>query len=266
MPERYDMYSRLISNTSGPQGGDTRRLPRIVAASATLAIAGSLVASTGPAALADSPGRSAATVNAEQAGQATTTKWTTGMGLRRPGGCWLYPGLRNKTQPITGHQWHHSQGYRVGWRYRVNKAWSLVLDYGRTDVKHKSRWAFVETSCLNGNQYPARAKDSHGRVRNLWGKGSHHWRHVRFGTSRPSGIHTIGTRTVVAAYTTMRDKPQAFVVGNLFTHDQFKITNRCTSHHKDHGHNPWIYGLDLQSQRWGWVSSGALQGNPCLTH
>ncbi|GAA2611810.1 hypothetical protein SMC26_10500 [Actinomadura fulvescens] len=89
------------------------------------------------------------------------------------------------------------------------------------------RWAFLGTSCLKGNPYPPASKDGHGRVRNLWGKASHGWRHVSFATA------------------------------NLFRTGKFKITNRCT------GPSGWIYGLDLQARRWGWVKSSALRGNPC---
>jgi hypothetical protein len=127
------------------------------------------------------------------------------MRITRPGGCTLYPALYKTTQQITGHEWHRSQGYRLGWRYRVNKAWTLVLDYNRADVQHKPRWAFIETSCLKGNKYPAGVKDAHGQVRNLWGRSSHGWRHVRFGMSRLAGVHAIGVRRVTVAYTTVRD-------------------------------------------------------------
>jgi hypothetical protein len=189
------------------------------------------------------------------------------MRLTRPGGCTLYPALRGTTTPLTGHEWHRSTGYRVGWRYRVNAAWTLVLDYGRADVAHRPRWAFVETSCLRGNRYPAKAKDARGHVRNLWGRSSHGWRHVRFGTVKVPGVHTTGTRAVVVAYTTVRDNPHAFAIGNLFAGQAFRITGRCTSHHTGpHGQSPWIYGHDLQSGRWGWVPSTALHGNPCLAH
>jgi hypothetical protein len=217
-----------------------------------------------PAAL---PAHLATAAVAGSTGSKKKKKWTTGMRLNRPGGCWLYPGLRNTTQQITGHRWHHSTGYLVGWRYRVNKIWSLVLDYGRQNVKYKPRWAFVETSCLKGNIYPALAKDSHGRVRDLWGKASHGWRHVRFGTSPQPGVHTTGVRRIAVTYTTMRDKPHAFATGNLFHNEKFRITGRCTSHHKGpHGASPWIYGLDLQSHRWGWIPSAALNSDPCLAH
>ena len=138
---------------------------------------------------------------------AAKPKWTTPMKITRPGGCDLFPGLRGTSAPLTGQQWHRSAGYRLGWRYRVNATWTLVLDYARSDVAHRPRWAFIETSCLKNNKYPAIAKDSHGHVRNLWGRSSHGWRHVRFGMTHLPGVHTTGTRTVVVAYTTVRDNP-----------------------------------------------------------
>src|SRR5215475_12806098 len=139
-------------------------------------------------------------------------RWTTPMRLTRPGGCMLYPALYKRTQPITGREWHRSAGYRVGWRYRVNTTWTMVLDYNRKNVNLKPRWAFVETSCLAGNQYPAGAKDAQGRVRNLWGRASHDWRRVRFGTTRLPGVHTTGIRSVTATYTAVRDNPRAFAI------------------------------------------------------
>ena len=248
------MSPGLIGNIRPALAGKVRRrLIRLASAGAVLAITGSLTAGHATAFAADAPAAAA------------KTNFTTAMRLTRSGGCPLYAGLLGTTQPLTANAWHHSQGYRVGWRYRVNKTWSLVLDYGRGDVAHKPRWGFVETSCLKGNHYPAAAKDGHGHIRNLWSKGSHHWRHVIFGTSPAAGAHTIGTREVVVAYTTMRDKPRAFAIGNLFAKERFKITSRCTSHHNDsQDHSPWIYGQDLQSGRWGWVPSGALHGNPCV--
>jgi hypothetical protein len=209
----------------------------------------------------------ASTASATAPAAAAKSRWTTPMRLTRPGGCALYPALYKTTKPIAGRAWHRSAGHQVGWRYRVNKTWTLVLDYSRTEVSRQPRWAFVETSCLKGNRYPAGAKDAQGRIRNLWGRSSHGWRHVRFGTSHLPGVHTVGTRRVVGAYTTMRDNPRAFAIGNLFAGEKFRITGRCTSHHNDaHGQSPWIYGFDLQSRRWGWVPSGALRGNPCVQH
>ncbi|GHI02510.1 hypothetical protein AQI88_14255 [Streptomyces cellostaticus] len=185
--------------------------------------------------------------------------WTTDMRVTRPGGCTFYPSLDGTGKPLAAGAWTEPQKHWVGWRYRVNKNWTLVLDHDH-HISGKPRWAFVETSCLKGNKYSDGAKDGQGRVRNLWGKASHNWRHVDFGTNHTAGSHTVGTRAVGPAYITMRDKPRAFVVANLFHDDKFKITKRCTSH-SDHA---WIYGLDLRSHRWGWVSSGALHGDPCL--
>jgi hypothetical protein len=197
----------------------------------------------------------------------TTPQWTTPMRITRPGGCRLYPALYKTAQPIAGHEWHRSHGYRLGWRYRVNRKWTMVLDYNRGDLQHRPRWAFIETSCLTGNKYPAGAKDGHGQVRSLWGRSSHGWRHVRFGLSRLAGVHAIGVRRVTVVYTTVRDNPRAFAIGNLFVNERFRITSKCTSHHNGpHGESPWVYGLDLQSRRWGWVPSAALHGKPCLKH
>jgi hypothetical protein len=217
-------------------------------------LAGGLLASGSPAVAADAT--AAISTAPTVAPLAAQSDWTTSMHITRPGGCTFYPSLYRKTRPLAAGAWTQPQGHRVGWRYRVNKSWTLVLDYSHY-IKGQSRWAFVETSCLKGNKYPPESKDRHGRVRNLYGKASHgRWRHVQFGTTRLRGTRTIGIRTVKAAYITMRDRPGAFATANLFNTNRFKITNRC------HG-GYWIYGLDVQSRRWGWVASKMLRGNPC---
>ncbi|MEU7156465.1 hypothetical protein [Streptomyces chrestomyceticus] len=191
--------------------------------------------------------------------QMAQTHWTTSMWVKRPGGCTLYPSLRGTSRPLTAGAWHVPRNHRVGWRYQVNGKWTLVLDHSH-HIKGQPHWAFLETACLKGNSYPANSKDSQGRVRNLWGKASKDWRHVDFGQTRSTKGRDVGTRKVGAAYTTMRDRPSAFVTSNLFRGAEFKNTNRCTSH----SNNAWVYGMDLRAHRWGWVPSNALRGNPCL--
>ncbi|MEV0668264.1 hypothetical protein ACIBI3_43520 [Actinomadura luteofluorescens] len=232
---------------------DTTRKLGVVAT-----VAASLVTVAAPAFVGSDHSHRPA-VPAAAAVQVAASGWTTDMRVTRTGGCTFYPSLYRTSRRLTAGSWHEPQNHWVGWRYRVNKTWTLVLDHHHR-IKGKPRWAFVETSCLTGNTYPPGSKDGHGKVRNLWGKGSHGWRHIQFGTTRRRGAHTLGTRTIRSTYTTMRDKPRAFVTANLFHANRFKITNQCTSRSA----HAWIYGLDLQSRRWGWLPSSTLRGNPCL--
>lgn len=250
------MRERLISNLGGIV--KPRPLAAVTGAGAALAMAGTLMAVSGAAtAGASAPG-------AAPEARAAASSWTTGMRITKPGGCDLYPSLYKTTRPITGNAWHENRGHSVGWRYRVNTTWTLVFDHHHRIAGH-AHWGFIETACLKGNRYPAGAKDGRGRVRDLSGKGSKGFRHVRFGSARARGTRTAGIRSVVRTYITMRDMPRAFVIANLYRGGTFTITRRCTGHHNDgQGHSPWIYGLDRQSHRWGWVPSGALRGNPCL--
>jgi len=147
--------------------------------------------------------------------------------------------------------WMKPKSGRVGLRYNVTPDQALVLDYARGEHSPKinPHWGFISRECLK-EQLPK--PDLIG----VGGDGND--KRVDFA---PAPAPTVGTRSVLGR-TTLRSGPKSFVIGNLKRADDFGITSNCSGHSS----TSFVLGYAPVAQRWGWVQSANLRGDPCAPH
>jgi len=143
--------------------------------------------------------------------------------------------------------WTKDSG-RVGIRYNVDDRYALVLDYARASAKPEvnPHWGFIDRLCLKGQLHK-------GHLRATGGDG----RDTRVPFS-PRPDRTVGTR-MARGNATLRSGAKSFAIGNLEAGDSFDITRHCSSQSS----SSFVFGYAPVAQRWGWVQSSRLTGDPC---
>jgi hypothetical protein len=144
----------------------------------------------------------------------------------------------------------HGRVQHVGIRYTFGGAngYALVLDYVRDSDPH---WGFMEKRCLQDKHARGprgetlddlQAVGGDNKVKGVTLEAAHD------GKNRRKEIHVDSTGT-------FRNRPKAFVIGNLEKSNTFVLpTESCGRH----GADDWILGYAPRTDRWGYVQAKHL--------
>ncbi|GAB2472732.1 hypothetical protein [Jatrophihabitans fulvus] len=165
--------------------------------------------------------------------------------------CTVYPNYPKSG--VIGNKigWTIQPGDTVGWRYNVNKTWSVVSDKKYRNTKH-FWWGFTRRSCIGtsrgGEHFPTPTssypKGVRAPSRILSGRSAitkSHYRHVDFPPSASPKVK----RVKVKSFGTLRDHPGDFVVGNVKAGWHVDVTRSGDSH--------WVKVYVPNAKRWGYM-------------
>jgi hypothetical protein len=174
------------------------------------------------------------------------------------GGCPIYLNIPHGSPNPSAPHWDKpvkdGQGHdlHVGVRYTLggSNGYALVRDLALGDNVNP-HWGFIEKRCLNAKHARGqngeilddlRAVGGDGKVEDVTLEADH------TGKQRRKEIHLDSTAT-------FRNRPQAFVIGNLDKGDTFVLPTSSCGHHRT---DAWILGYSPRTERWGYVQAKHL--------
>jgi hypothetical protein len=166
--------------------------------------------------------------------------------------CPVYPNYPKKGVKGNNIGWTITPTDVVGWRYNVNRTWSMVSDKKYRNTGHPW-WGFVKRDCIGtsigGEHFPTpTSRYPAGRAvptRILQGRSAVTASHYRSVDFRVSPGHVVNAHQRIDTKGTLRDRPNRFVIGNVLADWHVRKTNQRSQ--------GWTKVYVPNAKRWGWV-------------